>query len=580
MSRRPLYIQMREGTYYFRYRVPAKLKSILGRTEYHYSLKTSDYREAKRLCSIEQIKVQAEIDRAEQTLAARTIHDNGARSLTTLTDAQIWALATQWFVEQEAKTEGLSLSDGDIETRFEDFGYLSNQDPSSSATASLYGRTVRFLEKQGIKLPSEAGAVERLSRVIHRAAIEHEKRLLNRLANASFALDPRFSALTAATKVHPGATMTFSELLERYRSDPRRPARSPKTKKKHDSQDKVFQDIIGARTLLVNIDREQVDRLLKIIHRLPPNWDKRFNGMSVTKVLELDPAKIEKPMSPVTANTYLDAFASVMKYAADEHLIERTPANGLKLPSDGIRAKDRRNSFKPEDLEIIFSAPLYAGCVDDEAGYAKIGPNKPRRGRFWVPLIALFSGMRLNEICQLTEDDIAVLDGTDVILIRSVVGEGEDDTKRVKTASGIRFVPVHPELVRIGFLSFVATIRAKHAPRSRLFPEIAMASTGYYSDNFSKWFANFRKKLGINGRQKTFHSFRHTYRDALREAEISSERVQALGGWSSGRTEDDYGDGFKASTLAREIAKLKFDGLDLAALYEEQRASTSHHAGE
>ncbi|WP_414472772.1 DUF6538 domain-containing protein [Microvirga sp. M2] len=52
MSRRPLYIQMRDGTYYFRYRVPAKLRAIIGRTEYHYSLKTSDYREAKRLIPI------------------------------------------------------------------------------------------------------------------------------------------------------------------------------------------------------------------------------------------------------------------------------------------------------------------------------------------------------------------------------------------------------------------------------------------------------------------------------------------------------------------------------------------------
>ncbi|WP_414472770.1 hypothetical protein [Microvirga sp. M2] len=380
---------------------------------------------------------------------------------------------------------------------------------------------MRFLEEQGIKLSSEAGAVERLSRVIHRAAIEHEKRLLNRLANASFALDPHFSALTAATKMHPGATMTFSELLERYRSDPRRPARSPKTKAKHDSQDKVFKDIIGAKTLLVDINRERVDRLLKIIHRLPPNWEKRFKGMSASRVLELDPAKVGKPMSPVTANTYLDAFSGIMKYAADEHLIERTPANGLKLPSDGIRAKDRRNSFKPEDLKIIFSAPLYTGCMDDEAGYARVGPNRPRRSRFWVPLVALFSGMRLNEICQLTEDDIAVLDGTDVILIRSVDGEGEDDTKRVKTASGVRFVPIHPELIRIGFLSFVAANRAKYPLRSRLFPELAMASTGYFSDNFSKWFANFRKKLGITENGKTFHSCQPNRRiDPLGELKV------------------------------------------------------------
>ena len=49
MARRPLYIQLRQGTYYFRYRVPAKLRHIVGRTEFHLSLKTSDCREAKLL---------------------------------------------------------------------------------------------------------------------------------------------------------------------------------------------------------------------------------------------------------------------------------------------------------------------------------------------------------------------------------------------------------------------------------------------------------------------------------------------------------------------------------------------------
>lgn len=67
----------------------------------------------------------------------------------------------------------------------------------------------------------------------------------------------------------------------------------------------------------------------------------------------------------------------------------------------------------------------------------------------------------------------------------------------------------------------------------------------------------------------SFHSFRHNYRDALREAEIGLERVRALGGWrrDSDGEEAIYGKGLKAATLYREIEKVRYAGLDLIHLY-------------
>jgi integrase len=50
--------------------------------------------------------------------------------------------------------------------------------------------------------------------------------------------------------------------------------------------------------------------------------------------------------------------------------------------------------------------------VDDESRYARQGAAKPRRSRFWIPLIALFSGMRLNEICQMDTADVQEIEGT------------------------------------------------------------------------------------------------------------------------------------------------------------------------
>jgi integrase len=138
--------------------------------------------------------------------------------------------------------------------------------------------------------------------------------------------------------------------------------------------------------------------------------------------------------------------------------------------------------------------------------------------------------------------------------------------KRVKTEAGERFIPVHPELERIGFLNYVAQMRRGHSADSRLFPDVTESSTGYLSNNFSKYFARFLDSVGITHKRKSFHSFRHTFRDALRETDIPLERVCALSGWSIGGTHEAYGIGHRAGTLAKEMAKVSFSGLDLSHL--------------
>ncbi len=45
------------------------------------------------------------------------------------------------------------------------------------------------------------------------------------------------------------------------------------------------------------------------------------------------------------------------------------------------------------------------------------------------------------------------------------------------------------------------------------------------------------------------------------------EVVLQLGGWAGASTDADYGDGLKHSTLYKEISKVRYEGLDLTALY-------------
>lgn len=213
----------------------------------------------------------------------------------------------------------------------------------------------------------------------------------------------------------------------------------------------------------------------------------------------------------------------------------------------------------------MFSAPLFTGCRDDGHGYAMPGPNRPKNARFWIPLIALFNGLRLNEACQLDVADIQTVDGI-VCFVITASACGPTD-KRLKTASSERVVPIHPELLRLGFMGFVDK-RARAG--EKLFGEVALGATGYRSATFSAWFARFAAKAGANTEKTCFHSFRHSFRDALREAGIPRDIALALGGWSrppgscdSSSVSDVCGRGYRIETLFEAIRKVGYPDLDL-----------------
>jgi integrase len=269
---------------------------------------------------------------------------------------------------------------------------------------------------------------------------------------------------------------------------------------------------------------------------------------------------------PESVNTYLNNLAALMNYAENEGLISKIPARGLLLPI-ATRKKDRRNPFTIEQLGRIFgpASPLYRRetALED------------RNGRVWVPLLSLWSGMRLNECCQLMIDDVRYARDIPIIVIAAdPQGGDEADAKRVKTEAGERFVPVHPELERLGFLRHWQAM--EKAGRRRLFPDLTRGADGYYSAPFSKWFTRYLKGPAVAAYTKktTFHSLRHNYRDALRDTEISGEMVRALGGWSNGGSaSDDYGSGFTPERLYTAIHAVRYDGLDLSHLCNAEPVS-------
>ncbi len=178
--------------------------------------------------------------------------------------------------------------------------------------------------------------------------------------------------------------------------------------------------------------------------------------------------------------------------------------------------------------------------------------------------------MRLNEICQLDVADIQTVEGVDCFSINDCATPNIGD-KRLKTTSSERLIPIHPTLLDIGFMTFVS----ERNGGKKLFHELLRSKAGYYSDSYSKWFARFLSKTGAARPKTCFHSFRHCYRDALREARIAHEVSLALGGWASGSSSDAaevaaaYGRGYRVATLFEAIRQVTYPHLDLSHVCPE-----------
>jgi len=181
----------------------------------------------------------------------------------------------------------------------------------------------------------------------------------------------------------------------------------------------ALREVIGSEAVLSEITREDARRVQALFLALPPNATKRYPGRTLMQASALAAKEHLPPLRTKTVNEHVSKTATLFGWAVREGWIERNPATGLAIKA-GSDARDRE-PFATEQLRAMFSAPLFTGCQDDEAGYAKVGLNRPRRSRFWVPILSLFHGLRLNEACQLRPEDIVERDGVPAIFVRATM---------------------------------------------------------------------------------------------------------------------------------------------------------------
>jgi len=339
---------------------------------------------------------------------------------------------------------------------------------------------------------------------------------------------------------------------------------------------RLLHEVFGETAELSTVDVERCDEIVAMLHTIPANYTKTYPNCSIKDAVAADElATGQKADRRKAAVDSLQVLRAIFMLAKRRRWIDENPfADQKVMPLKRDRkkhnlARQGYQQFNGEELQAIFSQPLYTGCQNDENGFSRAGPYLWRRHRYWSNILAVWTGARMNEILQLERAD---LKRHGKLWYISVTDEEEVEyntqafQKRLKNPNAVRSIPLHPRLLDYGFIDW-----AQQTDRGRLFPEAASGLNEKPSILYSKRSATFLKSAGVwQPRKKVFHSYRGTFNNALRNGSVEPEIRELINGWQRQHDMDQkYGEAHKIELMYDAICKLDCEHFDFAHLRPE-----------
>jgi integrase len=284
-----------------------------------------------------------------------------------------------------------------------------------------------------------------------------------------------------------------------------------------------------------------------------------YKAITRAHVIAYKDALLKAGKSPGTTDLQLNMLRTLFNYAVDNDKVTVNAAQGVRATPKGSNgsARSKRLPFDLPALKLIFGCPIYTEGARPIAG----------RGiaSYWLPLLAMFTGARLEEIGQLSPCDVYeetyFTDSGEERSAWVIRITAQGDGQSLKNESSERRVPIHADVIARGFLDLVARRRGQR----RIF-DLVPDTHGVETGNWGSWFSGYlRTKIGVTDKRMTFHSFRHLFKDTCRARGISEDVHDALTGHAGGgEGRRTYGGlTYPLGPLVDAVGRYKVHGLTL-----------------
>lgn len=239
---------------------------------------------------------------------------------------------------------------------------------------------------------------------------------------------------------------------------------------------------------------------------------------------------LQSGKSPKTvSNVHLAAVRALFRWAHENDRLPTNEAEGVRQEVPKVQRSRERGYTDKEALVVLKAAVAYQPAeTDNPANRESAAITAAKR---WLPVLGAFTGARPAELAQLRKQDVRQEDGRWIIRITPDAGS-------VK-AGGYRDVPLHRQIVALGFPAFVAASKDGPLFHNGKRPERYLASAQGTAGRLSVWLQ--AQSLVPEGVQPS-HGWRHRFKTVTREIGVDPRIADAIQGHAARTAGENYGD--------------------------------------
>lgn len=586
MSARPDLVR-RGAVYYWRRRLPRPADKSLGRSHMTISLRTTCPIRAKRLAAT----LTAQF---EELIAMK-------RSLQNLTHADLDALKqTVHYAVTEAHEHGRALGDHvsqkarNLWARDQDRAiteHRCNLEHSSVPERGLKTARTMF-DRLEISYDPEDPVFNRFARRVEEALLHAARTERARtLGEYSESVPPPDVSKCRAINMDDvdalfqnterGQGQSISTLYPQYAEEKAESNWSPGT----------YDDALQTCTLFValvgdypvpEITSEVAAAFKDKLRQLPAKYAQKkvYKDLSLPDVVEKAREIGETTfLSPKSVNAHLSNMNGFMGWCSNRGVVGESNAGGFnrqRIPVKRTQARSEKKAFSEAEMRTIFLSPLYLGFSGNARW--KAGSKIIKDGRYFLPLLSAYNGLRLEEGAQLRVSDVDLHNGEAVMHLRPTADDL--DEKTLKNEASVRTVPIHPLIIDAGLLEHVRLRQARGG--YLLFPDMEILESDpekrkrrRYGEPITGWFKHFARQLGVSG---TFYSLRHSFTTRLKNCGADGQIVaEILGHTPADMTFGRYYKGADLAVLKRNLVLLEYGfEAELRDAFKKSSATGKH----